>query len=135
MTAYIDIFRFEYWDGPPPPVPTTKVEAQSRPGANGVSHTLLGKWGEPFEVVLTSFHANVANAQARYAQLLSIIGTSPSYIIWEGVLWSGEFGVMYNIENVELLQIQAAQYLAGPNISYSDGAKLVVRVTMTPQEV
>jgi hypothetical protein len=135
MTAFLDVYRFEYWDGPPPGIVAMNVESQARPGASGLSHTLLGYWGHPFQVTLTSFHTTAQEASERHALLCTLIGTGPKVLEWESIPWSALHGVMYNVESVELVDIRAASYLAGPGLSFTNGGvKLVVRVTLTPQK-
>ena len=132
MTCSIDDFRFEFWDGPAPPVPTRKLVALHQPGVSGVAHQMLGTWADTFSVVLTSHHASFQDAAIQYSLLKNIIG-SVTYLVYEGIPWSAMFGTVYTVEAIELVQLRSAILLAGPGYSYSDGASLVTRFTLTPQ--
>jgi hypothetical protein len=136
MTVNISNFTFEFWDGPPPGLPTRKVVTSHRPGVSGVAHQVLGTWGDTFSVVLTSHHANFILASDFYKTLTNdLIGMGPVYVTWEGSPWSGAYSVMYNVEAIELVDIRAAIYLAGPGYAFPEGVSLVTRFTLTPQAV
>lgn len=136
MSAYgIDVYNFEFWQGPPPAVPTQKVVATHRPGVSGVSHHLLGVWGSTFEVSLTSHWASQLAASAGYSGMVQLIGTGPKYLKYNNLAWSNLWGVLYNVESVELVDLRAAIYLIGPGYAFPNGASLVTRWTLTPQGV
>lgn len=129
----IDVFNFEFWDGPPPSIPTQKVMVTHRPGSSGVSHTLAGEWGDTFSVSLTSHWASQLAATAGYGFMVQLIGTGGKYLKYNNVNWSMMFGILYNVEAVELIEMRSALYLIGPGYVYPNGASLQTRFTLTPQ--
>ena len=135
MSAYrIGIVNCEFWEGPPPALTRRKMRATYRPGVSGVTHHLLGTWGEPFETTVTSWWASQAAAVVGHAALKSMIGTLET-VVYNSMNWSGLHGVLYTIEDVELIELRSNLWLLGPGISLAGGAALVTRVTMTPQEL
>jgi hypothetical protein len=136
MSAYgIDIYNFEFWDGPPPPIPTTKVLASTRPGVNGVSTHLLGRWAEPFEVTLTSHWASQLAATAGHASMKNLIGADPCYVKYNNLNWTMLHGVFYNVRSIEILDIRSAICLMGPGYVLPGGAALITRYVMQGQEI
>lgn len=136
MSAYgIDVFNFEFWDGPPPGIPTRKVVPSHRPGVSGVSHHLLGTWGDTFQATLTSHWSDFLSATTGHSLMVSLIGTGGKYVKFNNLAWSMLHGVLYNVEAVDILDLRAAIYLAGPGYAYPNGASLVTRFTLTPQAV
>ena len=136
MSAYgIDAFNFEFWDGPPPVVPTQKVSVSHRPGVSGVSHQLLGFWGNTFDVSLTSHWASQLLAITAHAQMNAIIGTGGKFLKYNNVNWSGMYGVVFNVDDIELVTLKSMPRLIGPNYDFVAGVSLVTRFTLTPQKV
>lgn len=135
MSINIDEYAFEFWDGPPPQLPQRKLTINHRPGVSGVAHQILGTWGDTFTVMLTSHHPSFASAAQQYQELVSHLVGNGGHNLWnfEGVNWSGTYGVKYHVEAVECVDIRAAKWLFGPTYDYQDGASLVVRMTLTPQ--
>lgn len=136
MSAYgIDVFNFEFWSGPPPPIPTLKTMVSHRPGVSGVGHQLIGTWGDTFDVVVTSHWATFLAAMAAYELMVAIIGTGGVWVKYNNINWTSMYGVKYNIEAVEMVDLHAAKYLIGPGYLYTDGASMSTRFSLTPQRV
>jgi hypothetical protein len=136
MSAFaIDVFNFEFWDGPPPAIPTQKVISTHRPGVSGVSHHLLGTWGDTFSCTLTSHWSDFFAATEGHRQMVLLIGTGGKYVKFNNLNWSMLHSVLYNVEAVDIADLRAAIYLAGPGYAYPNGASLVTRFTLTPQAV
>jgi hypothetical protein len=129
----IGMFDFEFWDGPAPAIPTRRIVVTHQPGVSGVSHQALGVWADSFSTVLTSHHATSDLAAARYWLLTDLIGAGPQQVAYNDMNWSGVYGVGYNVESIELIDIRSAIILIGPGYSYPGGASLVTRFTITPQ--
>jgi hypothetical protein len=136
MSDYgIDIYNFEFWDGPPPPLPTEKVVASTRPGVNGVSIHRMGRWADPFEVTLTSHWASQLAAAAGHSLMRNLIGAGGTYVKYNNLNWTMLHGVYYNIHSIEILDIRSAICLMGPGYVLAGGAALVTRFVMQGQEV
>lgn len=136
MASYgIDNFNFEFWDGPPPPVPTQKVVTAHRPGVSGVSHQLLGTWGDTFAVTLTSHWANQLAAIQGHALMVPLIGSGGKYVKYNDINWTGMYGVLYNVDAIDILDLRSSLCLIGPTYYFPNGASLVTRWTLTPQKV
>lgn len=136
MSAYgIDVFNFEFWQGPPPTVPTQKVIVMHRPGVSGVAHQLIGNWGDTFDAVLTSHWATFVAAIQGHQLMDAIIGTGGVMVKYNNINWSSFYGVLYHVEAVEILDLHAALYLIGPTYLFPNGASLTTRFTLTPQKV
>lgn len=136
MSAYgIDIFNFEFWEGPPPPVPTRKVLESHRPGATGVSQQIIGTWGDTFDVQLTAHFSTQLAAITTHALMKSIIGMGPVPIKFNNINWSSMYGVVYQVDAVELVSLKSVPRLIGPNYDYAGGAILITKWTLTPQQV
>jgi hypothetical protein len=134
MSAYgIDVFNFEFWEGPPPAIPTQKVVSTHRPGVSGVSHHLLGTWGDTFSVTLTSHWANFLLAMNGFGLMTSLIGTGGKYVKFNNINWSNMYGVLYNVEAVDIVDMRAAMCLIGPGYIFPNGASLLTRFVLTPQ--
>lgn len=135
MSAYrIGIVNFEFWQGPPPQLPRRKLRTSYRPGVSGVTHHLLGYWGEPFDAALTSWWANQELATIGHYAIKSMIGTLQQ-VLYNNLNWTGIHGVLYMVEDVELLDLRSNLWLLGPGISLQGGAALMTRVTLTAQEL
>lgn len=130
---HLNEFGFDFWDGPPPPVPTPKVTVTHQPGVSGVAHQILGTWADTFSVVLTSHWPSYQQASDQYISLLTLIGLGGANCIYNDLPWSNIYGVTYNVEAIDIIEIRAALQLIGPGYSYANGASLVVRATLTPQ--
>jgi hypothetical protein len=136
MSGYgIDIFNFEQWAGPPPPIPTMKVTESHRPGATGVAHQLLGTWGDTFEVTLTAVYANQLFAMEAYRLMKSIIGTGMVPLKYNYFNWTGMYGVAYHVMAVDQVQLRSVPRLIGPNYDLIGGCVLVTKWTLSPQQV
>lgn len=136
MSNYgIDVYNFEFWDGPPPPIPVRKVVASTRPGVDGVSTHLLGTWADPFEVTLTSHWASQLAATTAYSMMTALIGGDAVYVKYNNVNWTMLHGVFYNVRGIEVLDIRSALFLMGPTYTYANGAALVTRFIMQGQEI
>jgi len=136
MSAYgIDIFNFEFWDGPPPPVPTTKVIESHRPGASGVAQQIIGAWGDTFDVNLRSHWAGQLPAVNAYALMKLIIGTGPVPVKFNYINWSSMYGVLYHVDNVDLVALRSVPRLIGIGYDFIGGAILTTKWTLTPQQV
>jgi hypothetical protein len=136
MSAYgIDVFNFEFWDGPPPVVPTPKIIATHRPGVSGSAHQILGTWGDTFDVSLTSHWSDQLAAITGHALMNLLIGTGGKFLKFNDINWSSMYGVLYHVDAVELSDLHLALWLLGPSYSYPNGASLTTRFTLTPQKV
>jgi hypothetical protein len=136
MSDYgIDVFNFEFWEGPPPAVPTRQVQVTRTPGVDGVAEQLLGTWGETFQVSLTSHWATFLAAIQGHALMINLIGTGGKFVKFDNVNWSSMYGVLYYVDSVELVDLHAALWLIGPGYIYGNGASLTTRWTLTPQKV
>lgn len=129
----IDVFNFEFWEGPAPVIPSQKVATFHRPGAPGVSHQLLGTWGEQFQCTLTSHWATQLDALTAYDLMRNLIGTGGKWLKYNNLNFTGLHGVTYNVDNVELLELRAHLWLVGPGYSYPNGASMQTRFTLSPQ--
>lgn len=135
MSSYrIGIVNFEFWDGPPPAVPTQKVRASHRSGVSGVAHHLLGRWGDPVEVVTTSHWATQLDASVGYNVIRNMIGTTQA-IMYNNLNWSGIWGTVYMIQDVQIVESRSVLFLMGPGYVHYNGTSLQTRITMTPQEL
>lgn len=134
MAAYaIGEYGFERWDGPAPIIPTRKMLVHRRPGVSGVSHQVLGTWGDTFQVTLESHHASQLDAATRYEKLRGYIGVGGFYLVYNYLNWSGLHGVLYEVEAWELVGIQSRLRMIDLTQSYVGGAALKTTVTLTPQ--
>lgn len=134
MSAYaIGEYGFETWDGPAPIIPTRKMLVHRRPGVSGVSHQVLGTWGDTFQVTLTSHHASQLEAATRYDKLRGYIGVGGFYVRYNYLAWSGLHGVLYNVDDWQLVGIESRLRIIDLAQSYVAGAVLKTIVTLTPQ--
>ena len=131
---YIDTYRYEYWDGQAPIVPQQRVLVTHRPGVSGVSHQLLGRWGETFTVTLTSHWASYVDAMNNESfRKALLVGTGPKSLVYNDMAWSAWQSTLYHVNAMDIVDIRAHIYLAGPGYSYPSGASAIVRVTFTPE--
>jgi len=136
MSNYsIDQFNFEFWQGSPPTVPSTKMVVTRRPGVSGVSHHILGTWGDTFEATLTSHYASQILALQAYTLMLALIGTGGKFLKYNNLNFSGLYGTVYHVNNVELTSLRSVPRLIGPGYDFTGGAILVTKFTLTPQKV
>jgi hypothetical protein len=136
MSAFgIDVFNFEFWQGPPPPIPSQKVVVSHRPGVSGTAHQLLGTWGDTFDVAVTSHWATFLDAMSAHNLMTLIIGTGGVPIKFNNINWTSMYGVLYHVEAVEMIDLHAAIWLIGPGYSYANGASMTTRISLTPQKV
>jgi len=136
MSAHgIDIFNFEYWDGPPPSVPSKKMLSYNRAGAVNVSLQYVGKWSDPFEVTLTSHYSSLTNAVAGYNLMLQVIATGWLAVKYADQNYTGLFSVGYHALDIQQTDLRKAAYLIGPGYAYANGGRLVTRWTLQPEEL
>jgi len=136
MSAYgIDVFNFEFWQGPPPVVPSQKVLVSHRPGVSGVALQRLGMWGDTFDCVVTSHWASFLAAIAGHQLMTAIIGTGGVAVKYNNVNWTSMYGVLFHVDDVQMVDMHAAQWLIGPGYSLRNGASMATRFTLTPQKV
>jgi hypothetical protein len=136
MSAYgIDVFNFEFWDGPPPVVPTPKVIVTHRPGVSGAAHQILGTWGDTFDVSLTSHWASQLAAVVGHTAMKSLIGTGGKYLKYNNINWTSMYGTLYHVNAVEIFTLKSAPRLLGPGYDLVAGAMLVTKFTLTPERV
>lgn len=136
MSAYgIDVFNFEFWDGPPPVVPTQKVIVTHRPGVSGVAHQLLGVWGETFDANLTSHWVNQLAAMTGHAYMNALIGTGGKYLKYNNINWSSLHGVLFHVNGVQLVTLKSVPRIIGPGYDFVAGTIMVAKFTLTPQKV
>lgn len=136
MSAYgIDVFNFEFWQGPPPTVPTPKMIVTRRPGVSGVAHQYMGTWGDTFDVTLTSHWATFLHAIQGHTFMKAIIGTGGVAVKFNNINWTSMYGTLYHVEAVEIINLRAALWLIGPGYSWPNGAELITKFTLTPQKV
>jgi len=131
----IDVFPFEYWDGPAPTVPQQHVMAHNRPGADDVALLLLGTWGDPFEVTLTSHHATLIGAAAAFNLMRQVVGTGWLTLKYANLNYTGLYSTGYHATRVEQVRLQAAVLLMGPGYSYANGAIMQTRWTLQPEKL
>ena len=136
MSVYgIDIFNFEFWEGPPPPVPTPKVIESHRPGATGVAQQIIGTWGDTFDAKLTAHFANQLAAITAHAMMKAVIGTGPMPVKYNNINWSGMYGVVYHVDDIQLVSLRSVPRILGPTYDFPGGAILITKWTLTPQQV
>jgi len=129
----IDIFNFEFWQGPAPALPQNKTVAHHRPGADDVALQLLGSWADPFSVVLTSHHASLAAAVETYNLMRAVVGTGWLPVKYADLNYTGLFSVGYHALAVEQLHTHTSVLLIGPGYSYSSGGVLITRWDLQPE--
>jgi len=135
MSDYgIDVFDFELWQGPPPSIPTEKSVASTRPGVDGVSLHLIGAWGEPFEVVVTSHWTSLLVAAEKYRLMTLLVGAGLVPVKYAGLNWA-LLGVGYHVRAVDLVSMRAASILMGPGYTYSNGASLETRFVLQGEQL
>jgi hypothetical protein len=136
MSAFgIDIFNFEFWNGPPPTVAKQHTLAHTRAGANGLALQLVGKWGEPFEVTLTSHHTSTVSAVTAFSLMNSAIGTGWLSVKYADLNYTGLYSMGYHALDVQQVALQKAILLIGPGYSYTNGGILVTRWRLQPEEL
>ena len=136
MSTYgIDVYNFEFWEGPPPSVPTQKTVASHRPGVDGVALQLIGTWADAFEVQVTSHWETQLLAAAGYAGMKTLIGLDPVFVKYNNFNWSGIYGVVYNVRAVEMMDLRAALALMGPTYLYANGASMITRFVLQAQVI
>lgn len=131
----IDQFNFEYWQGPAPAVPQQHVMAHNRPGADDVALLLLGTWGEPFEVTLTSHHASMMAAAATFNQMRLVVGSGWLAVKYADLNYTGLYATGYHAVRVEQVNLQLAALLIGPGYSYTNGVVMQTRWTLQPEKL
>lgn len=136
MSAHgIDVHNFEHWEGPPPRIPQQHSIAHTRPGANGVALQLLGKWGDPFEVQVTSHYATLLDATAAFYIMSASVGTGWLAVKYANLNYTGLYSTGYHAMMVEQVDLRAAAVLIGPGYAYTNGAVLVTRWTLQPEQI
>ena len=136
MSTYgIDVYNFEFWEGPPPSVPTQKTVASHRPGVDGVALQLIGTWADAFEVQVTSHWETQLLAAAGYAGMKTLIGLDPVFVKYNNFNWAGMCGVGYHVMAVEQVSMRSVPRLIGPNYDFIGGCVLVTKWTLSPQQV
>lgn len=136
MSAHgIDIFNFEDWIGPPPRVAQQHTIAHNRAGASGTALQLMGTWGDPFEVRLTSHHASLILAAETFALMSAVIGTGWLVVKYANLNYTGLFGTGYHATMIEQVDLRVASILIGPGYAYSNGGVLVTRWTLHPERI
>jgi hypothetical protein len=129
----IDIFNFVEWQGPPPSVLTDQVITHHRPGASSMAQQLIGQWGESREVTVVSHWTSFLAAMEGHRLMSLLPGSGAVLVKYGDVNWSNYYGVVYHVESVECLNIQANALLLGPGYSYPSGVALTSRFVLTPQ--
>jgi len=130
----IDVFNFEFWEGPPPTIPQQHVIGHNRAGANDVALQIIGVWGDPFEVTLTSHWSSVAAAAAGFYAMNSIVGTGWVYVKYANLNYTGLFGVGYHVQKADQVSLYTAT-LVGPGYVYANGGVLQTRFVLVPQRL
>jgi hypothetical protein len=131
----IDVYDFVQWAGPAPTIPQQKIVASNRAGAYGVTIQLVGKWGESFEVTLTSHYASMTAAAVAFAGMSALCGTGPKFLKYANINYTGLYSTGYNVSRVDQVSLQKATLLVGPGYAYSNGCIMVTRWTLYPEEV
>lgn len=136
MSAYaIDVYPFEFWDGPVPPIPTQKVTPVHRPGMSDVAFQKLGVWGDTFSVRLRAHCSSQYVAVQAHKALVALIGAGGKQVTYNNINWSSTHSTIYHVIDIELLSIQNVPRLMGPGYDYPGGAILEIKATITPQRV
>ena len=128
-------YNFEHWQGPPPGLPQEHVISHNRAGADGVAMQLMGKWGDRFEVLLTSHWASGILASAASAAMMSMCGAGWYPVKYATLNYTGLYGVGYHVIQIEHVDIHVAGILIGPGYAYSNGGVLVSRYTLHPEKL
>jgi len=136
MSAHgIDQFNFEHWEGPPPRIAQQHSVTRNRPGAQGVALQLLGKWGDPFEVMLTSHWASTAAAADAFYLMNSVVGTGWLMVKYANMNYSAAYSTGYHAVMIEQVDLRMAALLIGPGYAYTNGGVLVTRWTLQPEVI
>jgi len=131
----IDIFDFVAWQGPAPSTPQKHTVARNRAGADGVALQLLGTWGEPFEVTLTSHHASTVAAAAAFRLMQSAVGTGWLAVKYCSINYTGVYSTGYHATRVDQVRLSVGALVVGPSYSYTNGGILVTRWMLHPEEI
>lgn len=123
---------FQFWRGDPPQIIHQQVASRARPGADDVSIQRLGKWGQPFESILTSHWANYIQALTAKAFYFQIPGLEKCDIVYNNVNFGMSFGVQYYVESVRFLSARANILLKGPGYQFIGGTELITAWTFQP---
>ena len=136
MSAHgIDQFNFEHWQGPPPRVIQQHSVAHNRAGASGVALQLVGRWGDPFEVTLTSHYASSYAAAAAFAVMNATVGTGWLAVKYANLNYTGLFSVGYHATMIEQVDLRVSALLIGTGYAYTNGGVLITRWTLQPEAI
>lgn len=130
----IDVFNFEHWQGPPPTIPQQHVIGHNRAGANDVALQLMGTWGDPFEVTLTSHWASLAAASAGFYLMNQIVGTGYVAVKYAGLNYTGLYATGYHVQKVEQVNLYTAT-IVGQTLSGYNCGVLITRFVLVPQRI
>ena len=134
MSAHgIDVFNFEHWQGPPPKIAQQHTVGHNRAGASGVALQLLGPWGDPFEVTLTSHHPSGIVAAGVFQQMNAVVGTGWLALKYATLNYTGLFATGYHAISLEQMDLRVSSILIGPGYAYTNGGVLVTRWTLHPE--
>lgn len=136
MSAYgIDIFNFEFWQGPAPTTAVQHVAEHHRPGSDGTALQLVGTWGDPFEVTLTSHWAGQIEAFVGAQAMKAIIGTGWVPLKYNDINYTGITRTGYHVMAVDVIDARSNVLLVGPGYSYAGGCALVTRFQLIPEQL
>lgn len=127
-TNTIADFSFIYLTQPPYLVQRPTI-ARVRPGGDGALMQSLGEWSEPFELVSKSEAQDVQAAYDLYDQYNDLSGGDSVDIVWGSVALS-QYGHVFFVMGVEILEIKALVNAVGPNGQYY--AHLICRWRIQP---
>lgn len=84
MDFALEATEFIQWEGPPPTLPSEKIETFVRPGVDGVGMRKVGWHATPFPAMLHSVHANYLTALDEQMSYRTFIDLGPLSVIYNG---------------------------------------------------
>lgn len=129
---YIDIFSFQFWEGPPPRTVQYVGEEFTRLGEPIIGKIQTGKRGRPFECVTEEHFVNYAYAMSFIPLYHALPFTGPKRVVYNLIDYLAAFNHVYFIDAVELVECRAVPRLIGPGYDYLGGARMRVKWRMSP---
>lgn len=129
-------WTFSLWDGPSPSGVRAHVGTHSRPGVNGLTHTLLGTWGDPFQAQITEYYASFALAcDARRNLVEPLPAAGLVRLWWNSIDFLARYQTVFQVTEVADLDVRTVvRVVNSAGVNWPNAGVLRARLTLVPHQ-
>ena len=126
-------WEFARWEGPPPTVAREHIGTHARPGVDGVTHTQIGEWGEPFRARFVGYYASELLARDALRLIVYPLLREPPVRLWyAGVDYLTRYQTIYKLTDLAVAECRSVVRIVGNGLNLPNAGILSVDVTLVP---